>query len=119
MSRDYALAHLKREWSDYLEKHGHHIYSTPGEVGIIQSRNSKKARYRRLLLISRRPVCGLGISRQAHIRRHLEKAKAQREAAYLVVGFVAEPGRIVILPAETALKDGRIRSDKGGIAWED
>lgn len=57
------------------------------------------------------------MSELRNIRSHLRQAKQKKENVYLVVGFVHEPKRIVVLPADAALKAKCINSDKGGIDW--
>ena len=88
-------------------------------VAIIRSINGSKRRYRWLLRVSENPSWNIGKSEQTAISRQLAAAKRANEAVYLVVGFLPEPKRIVVVPAAGALKAGRVRSDKGGIAWED
>ena len=56
---------------------------------------------------------------QTDIRDHLRRARARKETTYLVMGFLREPRRIVVIPADAALRAKCIRSDKGGIAWDD
>lgn len=84
---------------------------------MVKSRDGRKVRYRWLLLIGKQPIHRLNKSERAEIRHHLNQAKKEREHAYLVVGFSREPRRIVVLPADAALKAKRVRSNKGGIAW--
>ena len=61
----------------------------------------------------------LSKAEQVHIHHQLSQAKTRHESTYLVIGFVEEPGRIVVLPADAALRIGHVASDKGGIAWDD
>ena len=110
---------LEASWQKYLENRGHYIYRGGTCVPVIRSCNDKKAQYRWLLLVSEVPKRFLSKFEQVYIRHQLAQAKTRKEATYLVIGFVKEPGRIVVLPADAALKAGHIRSDKGGIAWED
>ena len=119
MNQNDVFGCLEAKWRSFLEERGHHIYQAGGGPSVVRSRNSNKVRYRWLLLVGWSPKYTLTKSEQAYIRRHLRKAKTQKEAAYLVVGFMQEPKRIIVLPANTALKARCVGSDKGGIAWED
>jgi len=85
---------------------------------VVRSRDGSKVRYRWLLLVGEQPIRRLNKSERVEIRHHLNQAKKERERAYLVVGFRRAPRRIVVLPADAALKARRVRSDKGGIAWK-
>jgi hypothetical protein len=119
MNLDDALGCLETEWRDYLEERGHRIHYIGSCFRILKSRNHKKARYRWLLLVSEVSKRLFSKEEQGYIRHQLSQAKTLKEATYLVAGFVKEPSRIIVIPARAALKAGHIRSDKGGIAWED
>jgi len=110
---------LKTKWQSYLDFRGHYIYRSKQGADLVISKNSHKMRYRWLLLVSGQAIRRLSVSEQAHIHRHIRQANTHNDAAYLVVGFTPEPRRIVILPAKAALKAKCVRSDTGGIAWED
>jgi len=56
---------------------------------------------------------------RGRMRREIAMAAGSREKPYLVVGFTGEPRRIVAIPTSSALAAGVVRSDRGGIAWED
>jgi hypothetical protein len=108
---------LEVKWRNYLEEHGHRIYQAGSSFNVIRSRNGDKARFLWLLLIGEQQIRRLNKSEQVEIQHYLKQAKKEREHAYLVVGFRRAPRRIVVLPADAALKARRVRSDKGGIAW--
>jgi len=110
---------LEDTWRDYLEQRGHWLVTSESRPGLIQSRNAKRARYRWVLLASDRPTHKLARPDAAAIRQHLREARRKREECYLVVGFLDEPRRIVVMSAAVALRARRIRSDVGGITWED
>lgn len=119
MDSNAALRCLEVSWRGYLEEKGHYVYESKRAPGAISSRNSKKNRYRWLLLAAQTPYRILTRYELLNVRRHLRQAKAGNEAVYLVVGFQQDPRRIVAVPAKTVLKTRRIYSDKGGIAWGD
>jgi len=109
---------LESKWRDYLENRGHRIHKSGSYLSIVRSRNSKKDRYRWLLLIGHGLKRAFSKPELSNIRQHLREAKLRKEVTFLVIGFVKEPSSIVVLPADAALKAGLVRSDKGGIAWE-
>jgi len=119
MNSNYTLLCLEANWRKYLKDRGHYVYRDGTYLPVIRSGNDKKTRYRWLLLISEVPKRFLSKAERTRIHQHIKQAKAQKEATYLVVGFVQEPRRVVILPARAALKTRYVRSDKGGIAWGD
>lgn len=119
MNQNSELGCLKAKLLELLDKGGHQIRLKTSHPNVIRSRNGLKRRYRWILLTGgdvRRTLTKL---EQLHIRHHLRKAEAQLEQAYLVIGFMTEPKKIVVLPARTALNASFVHSDKGGIAWED
>jgi hypothetical protein len=119
MSLNDILGCVESKWRMYLKQRGHYIYKTRNSNRVIISRNSNKAKYRWLLLTGKGSRRVLTKSEQAYIRQHIQQTKVRKETPYLVIGFVQEPRRVVILPAESALKARYVRSDKGGIAWGD
>ena len=119
MNPDDVLGCLEAKWQNYLEERGHYIYKTGSNHCVVRSRNSNNVRYRWLLLVGQYPKRILSKLEQAYIHRHLGQAETKKEATYLVVGFMQEPRRIIVLPANTALRVRCVRSDKGGIAWDD
>jgi len=110
---------LRDSWLACLLKECHRVAGVRGAAALIRSRNGNNRRYRWLLWVSEDPTRRFSRSEQAGIRRHIAQTKRHREAAYLVVGFLPEPRHIVVLPASAAMRAGCVRSDKGGIAWED
>ncbi len=119
MNLNGMLDCLKTAWQNYLEKRSHQVRQNTGHLCVLKSRDQEKQRYRWLIFVAKLPILEISKSEQAEIRQHLKQAKSHKETAYLVIGFTQEPRRIVILPAEAALKTGFVRSDKGGIAWDD
>jgi hypothetical protein len=119
MNPDGQLSCLKAKWQELLERRGHDIYQKQTSPNVIRSRSGFGKRYRWILLTSEGTKRTLTKSEQLHIRNHLKQAEARRETAYLVVGFAGEPRRVIVLPARTALNASFVRSDKGGITWDD
>lgn len=119
MNPNSTLGCLEVNWRNYLEEHGHRIYQAGSSFTIVRSRDGSKVRYRWLLLVGQQPIRRLNKYEREEIRHHLNQAKKEREHAYVVAGFPREPRRIVVLPADVALKARRVRPNKGGIAWND
>ena len=119
MDSSAALRCLEVSWQGYLEEKGHDIYEGNRVPRAILSRDSRKERYRWLLLVAETPYRIISGHELMNIRRHLREAEAGNEAVYLVVGFRQDPRRIVVVPARTVLKTRCVLSDKGGIAWGD
>jgi hypothetical protein len=119
MDPNGALGCLEAKWRDYLEKRGHRVCRVSYPFAALTSRNRRKQRYRWLLMSAEGSQLGLDESCRAGIRYHLGQAKGRQETTYLVAGFLREPRRIVVVPANTALRARCIRSSKGGIAWDD
>ena len=118
MSIRIVLGLLRETWVAYLLKQGHRVTKTPRNVTVVRSRNGSRGCYRWLLWVSENPTRSFSRPERAEIRMQLRQADRRRETAYLVVGFLCEPRRIVVVPAAAALKAGQVGSDKGGIAWE-
>lgn len=113
------LGLLRDSWLACLFKEGHRVAGARGIAALIRSKNGNDHRYRWLLRVSEGPTRRFSKSERAEIRLHLSRARRLRETLYLVVGFLPEPRRIVVIPASAAMKAGCVRSDKGGIAWDD
>jgi hypothetical protein len=119
MNLNGELGCLKAKWLELLDNGGHNIHLKANQPNIIRSRNGSKKRYRWILLTGEDVRRTLTKLEQLHIRLHLRKAEAQFEQAYLVIGFMTEPKKIVVLPARTALNASFVHSNKGGIVWDD
>jgi hypothetical protein len=119
MSDRILLDLLRDSWLACLLKDCHRVAGESGATAVIRSRNGKNRRYRWLLWVSEGRTRRFSRSELAGIRLHFSRARQLRETLYLVVGFLPEPRRIVVLPASAAMRAGCVRSDKGGIAWED
>ncbi len=99
-------------------RHGHAMQLTD-DVRVVRSHDQKRRAYRWLLLVGNTPEHVLDRRGRNWLQGQLGLARASRERGYLVIGFLGEPSRIVVLPAQKVLRDGRLCLDKGGIAWDD
>lgn len=118
MNPDGKLGSLKAKWQELLDKSGHNIRQKRTSPDVISSRNGFRKKYRWILMTSENARRTFTKFEQSHIRHNLKQAQAQLETAYLVVGFVEEPRKIIVIPAKTALNASFVRSDKGGITWD-
>ena len=119
MNSNDARGCLETKWRDYLKERGHRVSQEAYPFLVLTSRDGTGRRYRWLLVAAEGSKVRLSQSCRTGIQYHLRQAKAQKETAYLVAGFLPEPRRIVVVPAGAALQAKCIRSDKGGIAWDD
>ena len=107
-----------REWISYLKQHSHTVRKASNAPDVIRSRNTRH-RYRWIILLAGRCARRLTAIEREGLQRQLLLARRHREKVYLVVKFERPPQKAVVLPAEAALKAGQIRSDKGGIPWDE
>jgi hypothetical protein len=119
MSCGIMLDLLKETWLAYLLKQGHRITDTPESIIVIRSRNGSKRSYRWLLMTAEGPERAFGDVERVRIREEIADASRAKEKAFLVLGCAIEPRRIIAVPASSALASGVVRSDRGGIAWDD
>jgi len=113
-----ALLSLEIAWHDFLVEQGHHVYPEIDQPEII-SYNSKKTRYRWLLMVGQGLKRRFTKSERIYLERKLRLASSKKETTYLVVGFIRQPTRIIVLPVANALKAKCVYSNKGGIAWNE
>ena len=119
MEPESLIDRLCSYWCSYLEERGHQILQSELCPKVIRSRDVTTGRFRWLLRAAQAPEFKLSVLDRACIRRHLRRAAACKERTFLVAGFTLEPRRIIVLPAQDAMRKGFVRSDKGGIAWDD
>ena len=117
MDKIIPANYLKARWRKYLEEKGHFIYKT-ARHNIIRSRNRTPTKYHWLFLTGQGRKRILNKADRLRIREYLNKIRKPDHSVYLVVGFVSEPDRIVIIPASRALANGYVSSEKGGIDWD-
>jgi len=119
MGNYVQLELLRDSWLAYLLRQGHKVLEPQGYIVGIQTKNGRGKRYRWLLMTCEGFTRTFSKEERGRMRREISMAAGSREKPYLVVGFTGEPRRIVAIPARAALAAGIIRSDRGGIAWED
>jgi hypothetical protein len=117
---DYVQLELLRDsWLAYLLGQGHRVVEAQGNIVVIRSRNGSRRRFRWLLMACEEPACAFSREERARLHREIALALRSQEKPYIVVGFAGKSRRIVVIPAAVALRARRVRSDVGGIAWEE
>jgi hypothetical protein len=117
MDSKLAVKELAERWCNYLQPRGHLVKKSPSR-GIVTSRNGP-GRYRWVLFAVADNVRILSPADRKRIHRELDHGRKARQVVYIVAHFGPPFGKLVVLPAESALAAGRLASDKGGIPWED
>jgi len=108
---------LRREWAAFLSNRGHKVSNPKGLGWVATSRDSAGKRYRWLLLVAKGKSRSLGAAEREDIHNHVKRAKSSGEEPYVVVRFQAPQPKLILLPAESALRARRISALKGGIPW--
>jgi len=116
MGKNELLRLLSCSWYGYLRQRGHRL-SKQDSPQIWTSLNTGNKAYRWVLFATASRIKRLDVQEKKFIRFNISKARENSEQCYLVAGFATEEPRIVILPADKAVKDGRVASDTGGIDW--
>jgi len=117
MNRREEIYLLRPMWAEYLRAKGHKVKGDAEQISVLHSRNGRTS-YRWILEVSEAPTLKFGRAEQGWLRQQLKCARRTREKAYLVVGFLVAPPRIVVVPVVAALKARHVRCDRGGIAWD-
>jgi hypothetical protein len=117
---DYIQLDLLRDWwLAYLLRQSHHVVGEPENIVVIRSRNGKRKPYRWLMMTCEGPARVLTREERGRLRKEIALASRSQERPYVVVGFLREPRKIVVVPAASAMRARLICSDVGGIAWEE
>jgi len=116
MGKNELLKLLSCSWYGYLRHRGHQV-SEQDNPHVLKSMSMGWEAYRWVLFTTRSPIKHFSTQEKKLIRFHLRKTEGWCERCYLVVGFATEEPRIIVLPADKAVKDGRVASDTGGIDW--
>jgi len=119
MKRRSAPDELEREWEAYLAAREHEVRQPDGIIRVLQSRNGRGVRYRWLLLSASGKTRTLSRAEVEDIEHHLKQSRRLNQRTYLVVLFEKAQPKVVVLPAERALKGKRILRNKAGIPWGD
>jgi hypothetical protein len=107
-----------REWTCYLELHGHRVKQVAGNPGVLISLNGKRHRYRWLLKCVDGDSMLLTPGQRKAVRAQARLAKRARQQCFVVVKFTHPVASAVVVPAAQALRMRRLTSEKGGIPWD-
>jgi hypothetical protein len=109
---------LVERWASYLRHRGHHV-KRPQRNRVVVSRNGEGRRYRWVILCAAGATRPLTPHEKRHLWRQSQIARRKREDAYVVVHFEPPVDKLLVLPAESVLKNPRVSAAKGGISWEE
>lgn len=118
MDERSQLCCMVKQWTGYLEQHGHQVETTPEVANVLLSRNGQAKRYRWLLRRVEGDSVLLTVVDRKRICRQLRLAQTSDETAYMVVKFEQPYRKVVVVPAAEAIKVKRVCADKGGIPWD-
>ena len=107
-----------REWTCYLEQHGHQVRQHPGQPDVVLSVNGRRTRYRWLIRCTEDDSLLLTAARRKEIRRQNRLARNAGEQCFLVVKFGHPGGHAVVVPAGQAIRLRGLSAEKGGIPWD-
>jgi len=119
MEQNNSLDELRKKWRVFLGERGHKVGYPKGVNCVLQSRNSAKKRYRWILIVARAKSKKLNRAELEDTKRHLMRANALNQTAYVGVSFEKPQQKVIVIPAESVLKTGRVLPTKGGIPWGD
>jgi hypothetical protein len=112
------LGCFEKEWTCYLELHGHGMKANRNAADILVSQDRQGNRYRWLLRCEPSDSLLLSSEDRRDLRCQVRLARKSREKCFLVVKFGHPGGKAVIVPAAQAQHLRRLEGAKGGIPWE-
>ena len=118
MEQYSPLGCFLKEWTCYLELHGHGVKANESAMGILVSQDRQGNRYRWLLRCQAGESLLLSLRDRRILRCQVRLARKSREKCFLVVKFGHPGGKAVIVPAAQAQHLRRLDAAKGGIPWE-
>jgi hypothetical protein len=118
MEQCSPLGCFVKEWTCYLELHGHRVMSDPRAPDLLRSRNPQGKRYRWMIRCEAGNSVFLSEADCRTIRCHLRAARKASEQCFLVVKFGYPAGTALIIPASKAQSIRLLVASKGGIPWE-
>ena len=118
MEQYSPLGYFVKEWTCYLELHGHGVKANRNAAGILVSQDRQGNRYRWLLWCEAGDSLLMSPEDRRELRCQVRLARKSRERCFLVVKFGHPGGQAVIVPAAQAQHLRRLDAAKGGIPWE-
>jgi hypothetical protein len=106
-----------KEWTCYLEMHGHGVKANRNAADILVSQDRRGNRYRWSLRCEADDSFLLSPVDRRVLRSQVRLARRSREKCFLVVKFGHPGGKAVIVPAAQAQHLRRLDAAKGGIPW--
>jgi len=118
MEQCSPLGCFLKEWTCYLELHGHGVKAKESAMGILVSQDRRGNRYRWSLRCEAGDSLLMLPEDRRKVRCQVRLARKNREKCFLVVKFGYPGGKAVIVPAAQAQHLRRLDAAKGGIPWE-
>jgi hypothetical protein len=118
MIRGYPPECFTREWTCYLELHGHDVVAHPGNSATLFSCDKRGQRYRWLLRCEQSDSILLSPTERKEIRGQNRSARKFGESCFLVVSFGHPGGKVIAVPAAQASAMRRLSAEAGGIPWD-
>ena len=107
-----------KEWTCYLELHGHGVKANRNAMDVLLSQDRQGKRYRWLLQCEASDSLLMSPQERRVLRCQVRLARKSREKCFLVVKFGHPGGKAVIVPSAQAQHLRRLDAAKGGIPWE-
>ena len=118
MEQYSPLGCFLKEWTCYLELHGHDVKACKSPADILVSQDRRGNRYRWLLRCEAGDSLLMSPEDRRILRCQVRLARKSREKCFLVVKFGHPGGKAVIVPAAEAQHLRRLDAATGGISWE-
>jgi hypothetical protein len=112
------LGCFEKEWTCYLELHGHSVKAKRKATHVLLSQDRQGNRYRWLLQCEARDSLLLSPEDRRVLRCQVRLARKSREKCFLAVKLGHPAGKAVIVPTAQAQHLRRLDAAKGGIPWD-
>ena len=84
---------------------------------VISSYSKEHNSFRWLLFVAEGQIKRISLSQMQQLAKEIKVAREEGQKPYVVVRFAVPRPKVIIMPAESVLGIGRVRSERGGIPW--